>query len=231
MIEWEQPLNTHWVRMNTNEWLWTAPEHPLSAHEHHWVSVNTQWVCMTAIETSLNATHHGVTMKKIAFEWELNSPWMWLSARERLRVSIEHPLNTVSVHEWQWVSGNSPWTPIECAWTPLSECEHPMSVHDCHWVIIECDSLWCDHEKDCICVRIEQPLNAVECAWMPASEYWIPPECCWVHVNAFEWVLNTPWTHWVCVNGIEWVLSSPWTPIECTWMPLRKYFKGLNAHL
>ena len=171
---------------------------------------------------------------------------------ERLWVSIEHPLNTCEcawtpmseywssggAHECQWVSGNSSWRPIECAWLPLSECEHPMSVHDHHWVIIERDSLWCDHEKDLICVRTEHALNACECVWMPVSEYWTPPECLWVHVNANEWVLNTPWTpiecawmplsereqplniNWVRMTTIEWV----WTPNECAWTPLSQYW-------
>jgi hypothetical protein len=29
----EQPMNIRWVRMNANEWVGTAHEHPLSAHE------------------------------------------------------------------------------------------------------------------------------------------------------------------------------------------------------
>jgi hypothetical protein len=148
MSEWEHPLNTHWVCMNANEWVGTAPEHPLSADEFQWVSVNTHWMHMTAIESLLNATHRGVTMRRVTFLWESNSPWMRLSVRELMWVSIEHPL------------------------------------------------------------------NAVECTWMHLRECWTPPE-----------------RYRLCVNPREWVLNSPWTPIEFTWMPLSKYFKGLKAHL
>ena len=87
------PPECLWVRVNTNEWVGTAPEHPLSVHECHWVSVNTHWVRMNTIESLLNATHHGVTLRKISFVWELTSPWLRLSACECLRVSIEYPLN------------------------------------------------------------------------------------------------------------------------------------------
>ena len=100
----KQPLTTHWVCMNANEWMETAPEHPLSAHECHWVNVNARQMHVNAIELLLNVTRGGVTMRKTTFLWELNSPWMWLSAHECLWVSIEYPLNTV-----------------ECTWTPLSE--------------------------------------------------------------------------------------------------------------
>ena len=155
-----------------------------------------------------------------------------LSARECQWVSIEHPLNTQWVHmnANEWVL-NSPWTPIECAWPTLSGCEQPMSAHDGHWVIVECDSLWCDYEKDLICVRTEHVLNACKWPWMPVK-YWTPPEhllsareCQWVRIDH---LLKTPLSAHEC----QWVSgNSPWTPNECAWMPLSKYFKGLNAHL
>ena len=182
MSKWEQPLNTHWVCMNANEYVGTAREHPMRAHDH------------------------------------------------------------------QWVTGNSPWTSIECAWMPLSECEHLLSAHECHWVIIECNSPWCDHEKDCIrselhspwmllsarerlWLSIEHSLNAIECTWTPLSEYWTLPECLWVRVNTFEWVLKMPWML-VSAHECQWVSgNSLWTSIECTRTPLSKYLEGLNAHL
>ena len=122
-----------------------------------------------------------------------------------------HPLNTHwgCMNAIEWVRAL-----IECAWMLLSECEHILSAHECHWVNTECNSPWYDHEKDLIHVRTEHALNACECTWMPLSEHWTPPECLWVCVNASEWVLNTPWT-----------------PIECAWMPLIKYLDGLNVHL
>ena len=118
----------------------------------------------------------------------------------------------VSVHAYEWEL-NSPWTPIECAWLPLGECEHPTSEHDCHYVIIECESPWCDHEKNLMCVKTEHALNACECAWMPVSDYWTPPERLWVRLNANEWVLNTPWT-----------------PIECAWTSMSEWEQLLNTH-
>ena len=107
---------------------------------------------------------------------------MWMPMSEYW-IPPEHPLSAL---ECQWMSGNSPWTPIECAWMPFSECEHPMSVHDCHWVIIEHDSPRCDHEKDLICVRTEHALNASECACeQPLSAH----ECLWVSISKV-WMLT-----------------------------------------
>ena len=72
----------------------------------------------------------------------------------------EQVLNTswtlVSASERQWVSGNSPWTPIECAWMPMSvgtAPEHPLSVHEDQWV------------------RGKNPWTPIECSWMPLSKY------------------------------------------------------------
>ena len=56
-----------------------------------------------------------------SFEWVLNTSWMLLSVCEHLWVSIEHALNTF---EYMWSPlriVNSPWTPIECTWMPLSK--------------------------------------------------------------------------------------------------------------
>ena len=165
--------------------------------------------------------------------------WLWVhvNAFEWLWTAPEHPL---SAYECQWLSRNSPWTPIECVWMPLSEHEHQLSLsaHEYHWVIIECNSQWCDHEKKQICVRIEQPLNVIECSWTPLSEYWTtlseswpPPEHNWVCVNIFEWVLNMPWVLLNMSECISRSVNSPWRPIECAWPPLSKYFEGLHAHL
>ena len=108
----------------------------------------------------------------------------------------------------QWVSGNSPWTPLECTWMPMSEWEHSLSAHERHWVIIEHDSPWCDHEKDLICVRTEHTLNACECTWMSMSEYWTCPECLWVRMNVKEWVGTSP--------------EHPLSAHECLWVSIWK---------
>jgi hypothetical protein len=143
MSEWEQPLNIPWVCMNANEWVRTAPEHLLSAHECNLVSVNTHWVCMNAIEwvwtpierAWVPLSHYWTWFTMVwpwershlcqnwtvpehlwvcvnAFEWVLNAPWMLVSAHERQRVSRD-----------------SPWTPIECAWTPLSKYLEGLNAH------------------------------------------------------------------------------------------------------
>jgi hypothetical protein len=136
----EQPLNTHWVCMNANEWVGTAPEHPLSAHERHWVSVNTQWVCMTAIESLLNATHRGVTMRKITFVWDLNSPLTWSSVRNACEWVLNTPWMLLSARECLWVSVEHPLNASECTWMRLTENwtapEHQLSVHERLWVSI-----------------------------------------------------------------------------------------------
>jgi len=140
----------------------------------------------------------------------------------------EHPF---SVNECQWVSGNSPSTPIECTWMPLSECEHPFSAHECHSVIIECSSLWCDHEKK---IPLCENWTAPECIWVWVNTFewvWTTPECYWVHVNAFEWILNTLWMLLSVRECLGVSVNSPWTSIECQWTPLNKYLEGLNAHV
>jgi hypothetical protein len=144
-----------------------------------------------------------------ASEWVLNTPLMLLNVRKHL-----------------WVIANSPWAPIECAWMlksectqplntikcawmPLSECEHPLSEHEYHWVIIEHESLWCDHEKDCHCVTIEQPLNAIDCAGRSLIEYWTSLECYWVGMNTFEWAQTAP--------------KHPLSTHECLWISLNEH--------
>jgi hypothetical protein len=139
-----QPLNTHWVCMNANEWVWTASE-------HHWVHIH-------AIE------------------------WVW------------------TLIEWMW-------PPLSFYWVQLTVVWPQERIH--FWTALECK--W---------VR----LSTFERVWTPAS-------CYWVHLNALVWVLNRPWmllraheSLWVSVNR-------PWTCIECTWMPVSKYFEGLNVHM
>jgi len=142
-----------------------------------------------------------------AFEWVLNTPW-----------------TLVSVCGCLWVIVNSPWTPIECTWMPMSECEHPLNTH---WVCMnvigsflnathrgvtmrktaflwELNSPWMRlsaHEH--LWLSIEHPLDAIECAWTLLSEYWICPECHWIHVNAFEECEQPLNTHWVHMNAFE----------------------------
>jgi hypothetical protein len=140
MSECDQSLNTHWVCMNINEWVGTAPEHPVSAHERHWVSVNTHIVHMNAIESLLNATHHGVTMREISFVSELNMSWMLVSACEHLWVSIEQPLNACECVLMPMIEY---WTRPERLWVCVNSNEwvgtspeHPLSVHKWLWVSI-----------------------------------------------------------------------------------------------
>ena len=214
----EHFLNAHQVRMNANKWVGTAPEYPLSAHDRLWVS----------IEHPLN-THWDINANK----WVGTAPEHPSSAHDRLWVSIEHFLDTrwVRMTAYEWVL-TSPWTPIECAWPPMSECEHLWvrmnaiesllkAIH--HDVTMRKFSFVSElntprmlvsaHEH--LWVSIEHTLNTCEHAWMPLSQYWTPPDHFWVCVNTFEWALNTPWTL-VSAHECQWVSRNiHWTPIEC----------------
>jgi len=132
------PPERLWVRMNANEWVGRAPEHPLSVHECNWVIVNTHWVCMTAIESllmRLTMVWHEKDRTYVRTEWLLNTcecVWMplseWWTPPKCLWVHLNtfewvlnKPWMLVSVHDHQWVSENSPWTSIECTWMPFSK--------------------------------------------------------------------------------------------------------------
>ena len=138
-------------------------------------------------------------------------PWGLLvyEQAECLLVSIEHPWLLLSACECLQGSVNNPWTPNECtwvalseyeqhlntieyAWMPLSEYEHPLSVCECHWVILNATHYCVTMQKTSLC------------------ETWTVPECDWVHMNAFDWVLPPPESYWVCMNAFKWVLNMPW---------------------
>jgi hypothetical protein len=130
----------------------------------------------------------------------------------------------INVNEWMGSAAEHPFSVMW--WMPFSECDHPMSAHDCHWVIIECDSPWCDHENDCICVRIEQPLNTIECIWMPVSEYWITPEqplsgheCLW---ESAELPLNANKCVWMWLSVYWTPPEHPLSTHECIWVSISK---------
>ena len=134
-------LHEHlWVCMKTNEWVGTAPEHlwaHMNANEwvgtpidctwaplsHYWTWLTMVWpwerqhLCQNWIATE----HLWVNVN--AFEWILNTPWILVSARECLWVSIKHPLNT----HWAHINANE--------WVG-SAPENPLSAHKRHWVII-----------------------------------------------------------------------------------------------
>ena len=121
--EWEQPLNTYWVRMNTIEWVWTPIEFAWKPMSHYWMRLTM-----------------GVTMRKIAFVSELNGPCILVSAHECLWVNIEHPLSAI---ECAWTPLSEYWTHPECLsvhmkaneWVGTAP-EHPLSAHTCLWVSI-----------------------------------------------------------------------------------------------
>ena len=148
------------------------------------------------------------------FEWVLNTPWTLLSVRECL-----------------WVIMNSHWTPNECTWMPMSECEQHLNIHWVHMNAIE----WVWTPIACAWMPLTYYWMRLTVVWprgrMPLSEFWTHPECYRVHVNVFEWVLSIPWTL-LSARECLWVsMNSPWTSIECTWMPVSKSLEGLNAHL
>ena len=132
--------------------------------------------------------------------------WVHVNAFEWLWTIAEHPL---SVHECQWVSVNSLWTPLtehECHWVSVNTHWVCMNVIELflnatycgvttrkNAFVWELNSPWTwlsTHEH--LWVSGNTPLNSIECAWMPLSEYWTLPEHYWVHVNAFEWVWTAP---------------------------------------
>jgi hypothetical protein len=120
----------------------------------------------------------------------------------------EHPL---SVHECQWVSENSPWSPIECAWPPLSEWEHqhawPPLSH--YWMRLTVVWPW---ERTHLC------------------QNWTCPERLRVHMNACEWVLNTSWMR-MSPCKCQWVsIEHPLKTIECAWMPTSEWERPLNTY-
>jgi hypothetical protein len=154
----EQPLNIHchWVRMNANEWVWTPIECAWMLLSYYWMQLTVLWPwerthlcenwtvpeCDWVGVINMSECEHPVNVN--TFEWVLNTLWMLLSESEHLGVSIGHLL-----------------TAIECMWTPLSDCEQPLNIRwvcmnviewvwtpiECgYWIIIECNSLWCDPE-------------------------------------------------------------------------------------
>jgi hypothetical protein len=135
---------------------------------HIWNQIHWAFRHMTRLNTHWTPPGH-LWVPVNANEWVLNTSWTPIECAWMPMSEWEYPLNT-----------------HECAWPWLSECQHPFSVHNHLWVIIECNSPWCDHEKVLICVRTVHSLNACECAWLPLSQYWTHPECLWVHKNACE---------------------------------------------
>jgi len=151
------------------------------------------------------------------------------------------------------VSRNSPWTPIECTWMPMSDWEQPLNTHwmclnanqrvwtpiECAWMplnhfstlnafVWELNGAWMQLSAlEHLWVSIEHPLNAVECMWAPLSEYWIWPECFWVCMNANEWVGTAP-EHLLSVHECLWVsIWKVWmrTSRVVNWTNLYGWFK------
>jgi hypothetical protein len=138
---------------------------PLSA-SHIWKHIHCAFRYMASLNTYWTPPEH---------------LWVHVNANEWVGTAPKNPL---SVHECQWVSGSSPWTPHL-------------------WVIIERDWPCCDHEKVLVHVRTEHTPNACECMWVPMSEYWTPPVCLWVCVNGNEWVGTSP-EHPLSVHECLW---------------------------
>ena len=99
----EHLLNTHWVCMNGNRWVWT----PIVERDSPWLR---PWERSHLCQNWIHPEHLWVHMNTNG--WVMNIPW-----------------TLVSAHECQWVSGNIPWTPIECTWMPLSKYLDNLNVH------------------------------------------------------------------------------------------------------
>ena len=149
------------------------------------------WIGRTHIEHLLNTCE--CTWKPMSERW----------------TPPEHPL---SVHGCQWVSGNTPWTPIECTWQPLNECECPLSAHDHLWVILNATHHVRPWESSHLC------------------QNWTHPECLWVRMNVFESVLNTPWLLVSAPEHLGVSTKHALNACECTRMPMSEWEHPLNTH-
>jgi hypothetical protein len=119
-----------------------------------------------------------------AFELVLKIPWKLLGACGHL-----------------WVILNSLWTPIECAWMPMSEWEQPLNN-------LECTGMpWSEEDTHWVCV------NAIELL---------------LRKNTFVWELNSPWVQ-LSVHKHLWARSEYWTPHECFWVHMNTFEYPLNA--
>ena len=148
--------------------------------------------------------------------------WTCLSAREQFWAKIE----------WNWMRFNA----LECTWVHLTAGEEVINVIECDWTCLSSrECLWvslnvtecifimiptckwvrwiafeeCGHDWTCLSVDEHlwasivfnyMQLNAIECAW--------------VHVIAFEWVLNSIECDCTCSSERECLRVS----MEPTWM-------------
>ena len=138
----EQPLNTHCVRMNPNEWVWTASEQHcmhMNVIEWMWTPIECTWTPLSYYWMQLTVVWPWERMP-LCENWTAPECWMWLSVHECLWVSIEQPLNAI---ECMWMPLSEYWTPPECYWVHVNTfewawtaAEHPLSSHDCLWVSI-----------------------------------------------------------------------------------------------
>lgn len=83
--------------------------------------------------------------------------WVWMDW-----ASLEWNWENVNVFEWVSIASNTPLNVIDCMWITLSECDHPLSLIECHeclWVSIH--YLWVQlHMFKCLWVSIEKGFNA-----------------------------------------------------------------------
>ena len=82
---------------------------------------------------------------------------------------------------------------------------------ECHGVITEHVSLWCYHEKEHICVRLEQPLHGIECTWTPFTEF------------------NDPLNLFIAYEHLRVSIDHALDAIEYGWTPL-SIVNSLNTH-
>jgi hypothetical protein len=172
---------------------------------------------------------------------------------DRLPLSdCDHHWSQLNAIECAWIYYECMWTSnnvervlnaLEHAWTHLKLLERALSAHERLWVRIECSWVHVNTIEG-VWVWLN-PLSywflyEIVCPWTPLSECecdWMHLNLLWVHVNAFECVLNAlehtrmcseclwvsiecTWMHlnalWVCMNVFERV----WDVTECSWMHL-----------
>ena len=122
----------------------------------------------------------------------IESDWTWLNMMECTWVlmnTFEWASNMMNVIEHAWVHMDAVewvWTylyywflhEIECAWMPLSECEHEWMNLKMAWVLMNAFEQVFKHAWTC--------LSTYECLWVSVES-----DGCWLNVI------------WLCMNALE----------------------------
>jgi hypothetical protein len=150
------------VPVNSFEWLWIAPEHPLSAHECQWASGNSPWTSIECAWMSLSECDHPLSVCEC--HWviiECDSPWCD-HEKEHICVRIEQHFNAI---ECTWAPLNEYWIPPECYWACMNSFEWVLNMP---WMLLSmCERLWG------VWTAPEHPLSVHEHLWVSIWKVWM----------------------------------------------------------